>query len=177
MPIDGEINVFEQEYHRDMDTDQSDVGEEEYHPSVLGGIERLSPEPEPVERLSYGDRRERLQKVAKLNAQVSLQPSFFSDTSTELTKEYYQRDMETMDQEMDAELGLGVNHHISGRSRATAIHLEFGEDVTMKDSNFNIKRNIRYTKKVEQMSVEDGDLVSIYSASYSLSSVDLTGFL
>lgn len=77
MPIDGEINVFEQEYHRDMDTDQSDVGEEEYHPSVLGGIERLSPEPEPVERLSYGDRRERLQKVAKMNAQVSLQPSFF----------------------------------------------------------------------------------------------------
>nr|KIR48654.1 hypothetical protein I312_01723 [Cryptococcus bacillisporus CA1280] len=154
--LDGEINVFEQEYHRDMDTDQSDVGEEEYHPSVLGGIERLSPEPEPVERLSYSDRRERLQKVAKMNAQ---------------------RDMETMDQEMDAELGLGVNHHISGRSRATAIHLEFDEDVTMKDSNFNIKRNIRYTKKVEQMSVEDGDLVSIYSTSYSLFSVDLTGFL
>ncbi|KIS01689.1 hypothetical protein L804_01568 [Cryptococcus deuterogattii 2001/935-1] len=137
--LDGEINVFEQEYHRDMDTDQSDVGEEEYHPSVLGGIERLSPEPEPVERLSYGDRRERLQKVAKMNAQ---------------------RDMETVDQEMDAELGLGVSHHISGHSRATAIHLEFGEDVTMKDSNFNIKRNIRYTKKVEQASVEDGDLVT-----------------
>lgn len=73
--------------------------------------------------------------------------------------------METVDQEMDAELGLGVSHHISGHSRATAIHLEFGEDVTMKDSNFNIKRNIRYTKKVEQASVEDGDLVSIRSAS------------
>lgn len=102
---------------------------------------------------------------------------FFQTLSAELTKEYYQRDMETMDQEMDAELGLGVNRLISGRSRATAIHLEFDEDVTMKDSNFNIKRNIRYTKKVEQASVEDGDLVSIYSASYSLSSVDLTGFL
>lgn len=80
MPIDGEINVFEQEYHRDLDSDQSDVGEEEYHPSVLGGVERLSPESEPVERLSYGDRRMRLQKVAKMNAQVSFTPSFSRHT-------------------------------------------------------------------------------------------------
>lgn len=140
--LDGEINVFEQEYHRDLDSDQSDVGEEEYHPSVLGGVERLSPEPEPVERLSYGDRRVRLQKVAKMNAQ---------------------RDMETMDQEMDAELGLGVKHHISGRSRATAIHLGIDEDVIMKDSNFNIKRNVRYTKKMEQVPAEDDDLVTYSS--------------
>lgn len=140
--LDGEINVFEQEYHRDLDSDQSDVGEEEYHPSVLGGVERLSPESEPVERLSYGDRRMRLQKVAKMNAQ---------------------RDMETMDREMDAELGLGLNHHISGRSRATAIHPEIDEDETMKDSIFNIKRNVRYTKKMEQMSAEDDDLVTYSS--------------
>lgn len=82
-----------------------------------------------------------------------------------------------MDQEMDAELGLGVKHHISGRSRATAIHLGIDEDVIMNDSNFNIKRNVRYTKKMEQVPAEDDDLVSTYSASCSLSSVDLTGFL
>lgn len=82
-----------------------------------------------------------------------------------------------MDREMDAELGLGLNHHISGRSRATAIHPEIDEDETMKDSIFNIKRNVRYTKKMEQMSAEDDDLVSTYYVSSSPSRVDLTGFL